>query len=107
MIAPVTLLVTDELEVSPYPFLAAEIFASNVGGTETLIGDPPNIMIGSAMRLIFNDFVLNLAPVTPPILAVTLAVLHFIYGCGRRPETNGAHTSCASGNARRLPTCRC
>ena len=82
LIAPVTLLITDELEVSPYPFLVAEIFASNIGGAATLIGDPPNIMIGSAVRLTFNDFVLNLAPITPPILAVTLAVLYFIYGRG-------------------------
>ena len=82
LIAPVTLLITDELEVSPYPFLVAEIFASNIGGTATLIGDPPNIMIGSAVRLTFNDFVLNLAPITPPILAVTLAVFYVIYGRG-------------------------
>ena len=82
LIAPVTLLITDELEVSPYPFLVAEIFASNIGGAATLIGDPPNIMIGSAVRLTFNDFVLNLAPITPPILAVTLAVLYVIYGRG-------------------------
>ena len=82
LIVPVTLLITDELEVSPYPFLVAEVFASNIGGAATLIGDPPNIMIGSAVRLTFNDFVLNLAPITPPILAVTLAVLYFIYGRG-------------------------
>ena len=64
-------------------------------------------MIGSAVRLTFNDFVFNLAPITPPILAVTLAVFYVIYGRGRRPATNGARTSCASGNARRSPTCRC
>ena len=80
LIAPVTLLITDELEVSPYPFLVAEIFASNIGGAATLIGDPPNIMIGSAVRLTFNDFLLNLAPITPLILAATLAVFYFVYG---------------------------
>ena len=82
LIAPVTLLITDELEVSPYPFLVAEIFASNIGGTATLIGDPPNIMIGSAVRLTFNDFLFNLAPITPLILVATLMVFYFIYGRG-------------------------
>ena len=82
LIAPVTLLVTHELEVSPYPFLVAEIFASNIGGAATLIGDPPNIMIGSAVRLTFNDFLFNLAPITPLILVVTLGVFYFIYGRG-------------------------
>ena len=56
LIAPVTLLITDELDINPYPFLFAEILASNIGGTATLIGDPPNIMIGSAVGLTFNQF---------------------------------------------------
>ncbi len=80
LIAPVTLLITEELKVNPYPFLFAEIFASNIGGTATLIGDPPNIMIGSAVGLSFNDFVLNLAPITPLILVLTLVVIYFIWG---------------------------
>jgi Na+/H+ antiporter NhaD/arsenite permease-like protein len=80
LIAPVTLLITEELEVRPYPYLFAEIFASNIGGTATLIGDPPNIMIGSAVNLSFNDFVVNLAPITPLILASTLAVVYVIWG---------------------------
>ena len=84
LIAPVTLLITDELDVSPYPFLVAEIFASNIGGAATLIGDPPNIMIGSALRLTFNDFLLNLAPITPLVLAATLVVFYFVYGRGMR-----------------------
>lgn len=80
LIAPVTLLITEELKVSPYPFLFSEIFASNIGGTATLIGDPPNIMIGSAVGLSFNDFLLNLAPITPLILLVTLVIIYFIWG---------------------------
>ncbi|MBY0429702.1 MAG: hypothetical protein K2Q10_00770, partial [Rhodospirillales bacterium] len=60
LIVPVTLVITEELRVRPYPFLFAEIFASNIGGTATLIGDPPNILIGSATGLTFNDFVVNL-----------------------------------------------
>ena len=57
LIVPVTLAITKELEVPPYPFLFAEIFASNIGGTATLIGDPPNILIGSQVGLDFNAFV--------------------------------------------------
>ena len=68
LVAPVTLVITEELRVNPYPFLFSQIMASNIGGTATLIGDPPNIMIGSAAGLTFNDFLLNLAPVTPVIL---------------------------------------
>lgn len=84
LIAPVTLLITEELEINPYPFLFAEIFASNIGGTATLIGDPPNIMIGSAVKLSFNDFLFNLAPITPLIMLVTLVVIYFIWGRSMR-----------------------
>jgi Na+/H+ antiporter NhaD/arsenite permease-like protein len=80
LIAPVTLLICQELKINPYPFLFAEIFASNIGGTATLIGDPPNIMIGSAVGLSFNDFLLNLAPITPFILAVTMGVIYLVWG---------------------------
>jgi Na+/H+ antiporter NhaD/arsenite permease-like protein len=77
---PVTLVVTEQLKVPPYPFLFAEIFASNIGGTATLIGDPPNIIIGSATGLTFNDFLLNLAPVIVIILAVQIGINHLIWG---------------------------
>ena len=77
---PVTLLITDELKVKPYPYLFAQIFASNIGGTATLIGDPPNIMIGSATGLTFNDFGLALTPIIIPIMAVTMVPLYFIWG---------------------------
>lgn len=80
LIVPVTLVITEELKVKPYPFLVAEIFASNIGGTATLIGDPPNILIGSATGLTFNDFVFNLTPVIIVIMAVTAAVFHVIWG---------------------------
>jgi Na+/H+ antiporter NhaD/arsenite permease-like protein len=80
LIAPVTLLICHELELSPYPYLFAEIFASNIGGTATLIGDPPNIMIGSAVPLTFNDFILNLAPIIPVILLTTLGIFYLIWG---------------------------
>ena len=80
LIAPVTLLISHEMKIDPYPFLFAEIFASNIGGTATLIGDPPNIMIGSAVGLSFNDFLFNLAPITPLILAVTLGIIYLVWG---------------------------
>jgi Na+/H+ antiporter NhaD/arsenite permease-like protein len=80
LIAPITLLVTEELKVSPYPYLFAEIFSSNIGGSATLIGDPPNIMIGSAVGLTFNDFLLNLAPIIPVIMLATLFVIYLIWG---------------------------
>jgi len=80
LIAPVTLLITDALGVRPYPYLFAQILASNVGGTATLIGDPPNIMIGSAAGLSFYDFLINLAPITPIIFAVMLAIIWFMFG---------------------------
>ncbi len=80
LVAPVTLLITDALHLKPYPYLFSVIFASNIGGTSTLIGDPPNIMIGSAAKLTFNDFVLNLGPVVVVIMALTLIPLYLIWG---------------------------
>ena len=80
LIAPVTLLICHELDLTPYPFLFAEIFASNIGGTATLIGDPPNIMIGSAVGLTFNDFLFNLAPIVPVILLATLGIIYLAWG---------------------------
>lgn len=82
LIAPVTLLITAELEQDPYPYLFAEIMASNIGGAATLIGDPPNIMIGSAVGLSFNDFLLNMAPIMPVILAVSMIIIYVIWGRG-------------------------
>ena len=80
LVTPVTLMVARELKVAPYPFLFAEVFASNIGGTATLIGDPPNILIGSATGLSFNDFVFNLAPVVVVIMALQLLATHLIWG---------------------------
>ncbi|MDX8383089.1 MAG: ArsB/NhaD family transporter [Ghiorsea sp.] len=80
LIAPVTLLITDALGVRPYPYLFAQIFASNIGGAATLIGDPPNIMIGSAANLSFMDFIINVTPITPVIFLLTLGVIWFIFG---------------------------
>ena len=80
LIGPVTFTVCKMLEISPVPFFIAEIIASNVGGTATLIGDPPNIMIGSATGLTFFDFLMYDGPAVLIILAVAMICFYFIYG---------------------------
>jgi Na+/H+ antiporter NhaD/arsenite permease-like protein len=88
LIVPVTLAITRELEVPPYPFLLAEISAANIGGTATLIGDPPNIMIGSLAGLDFNAFVIHLAPVIVAVLVVQAVIIHVLWG--RRMQATAA-----------------
>src|SRR5262245_9292961 len=80
LIAPVTLVICRELNVKAYPFLFSEIFASNIGGTATLIGDPPNIIIGSAANLTFMDFMYALTPIIIVILLVNCLAIHLIWG---------------------------
>ena len=80
LVVPVTLIITEALKVNPYPFLFSQILASNIGGTATLIGDPPNILIGGQVGLSFNDFALNLAPVVAVILLVHVVSMHLIWG---------------------------
>lgn len=79
LIVPVTLVITDTLDTNPIPFMFTEILIANIGGTATLIGDPPNIMIGSATGLGFVDFIVNLAPVVIVISVATLFLLKLIY----------------------------
>jgi len=79
LILPITLDVTKDLKIKPIPFVISQIFASNIGGTATLIGDPPNIMIGTKAGLSFMDFVINVAPVIIPILFVTIASFLLVY----------------------------
>jgi Na+/H+ antiporter NhaD/arsenite permease-like protein len=80
LIVPVTMAICSHLKVPPYPFLFAEILASNIGGTATLIGDPPNILIGSTTHLTFNQFIFNLMPVVGAILLGQLLLNHLIWG---------------------------
>jgi Na+/H+ antiporter NhaD/arsenite permease-like protein len=80
LIVPVTMAICRELEVPAYPFLFAEIFASNIGGTATLIGDPPNIMIGSQVGLDFNAFVIHLTPVILVIMMAQAVMIHLLWG---------------------------
>jgi Na+/H+ antiporter NhaD/arsenite permease-like protein len=79
LIAPVTLLVCERLGVSPVSYLIAEVFASNIGGAATLIGDPPNIIIGSRAGLSFNDFLVNMAPIVALELVVFALILPWLF----------------------------
>jgi len=80
LVAPVTIALTKDLRVDPYPYLFAEVFASNLGGTATLVGDPPNILIGSSAHLTYWDFVANLAPLVIVLLVGQALAIHFIWG---------------------------
>ncbi len=79
LIAPVTLYIASVLKISPLPFLISEILASNIGGTATLIGDPPNILIGSAAGLGFDAFLLNLGPVAVIVFLAFLVMTRFFF----------------------------
>ncbi|MBO5441584.1 MAG: ArsB/NhaD family transporter, partial [Alphaproteobacteria bacterium] len=80
LIVPVSLQITQKLEVNPYPYLLMNIFASNIGGTATLIGDPPNILIGSALGLSFTDFLFHLAPVVLVIMLCLALMFAYFWG---------------------------
>lgn len=80
LIAPVTLLVCDRLAINAAPFLMAEVFASNIGGAATLVGDPPNIIIASRADLTFNDFLLHLLPIVLIVMLVFVALLPRLFG---------------------------
>src|ERR687890_1457402 len=79
LIAPVTFLVCDRLGVPVAPFLIAEALASNIGGTATLVGDPPNIIIASRAGLSYNDFLVHLAPLVVVLLAVYLGLCRLLF----------------------------
>jgi len=79
LIAPVTLLLCERLEINPVPFLIAEVFASNIGGAATLVGDPPNIIIGARKGLSFNAFFVNMAPAVLLVMLVLIAVSPLLF----------------------------
>jgi Na+/H+ antiporter NhaD/arsenite permease-like protein len=79
LMTPVTLSIAHRLRVSPVPYLISSIFASNIGGTATLIGDPPNILIGSAAGLGFGDFLANLAPVVVVIFVAFTGMVYLAF----------------------------
>ena len=80
LLAPVTLYIANVLRVSPLPFLISEILASNIGGAATLIGDPPNILIGSAADLGFDDFLVHMAPAAVLVFVAFLAMTYWFFG---------------------------
>ncbi|WP_314175362.1 ArsB/NhaD family transporter [Streptomyces winkii] len=79
LIAPVTLLVCERLALPAAPFLIAEVLASNIGGTATLVGDPPNIIIASRAGLTFNDFIVHLTPLAALLTLVLVAVCRVLF----------------------------
>ncbi len=80
LIAPVSILLAEQLELDPIPFLLAEAMASNIGGTATLIGDPPNILIASKSGLTFNEFIMHLSPLVIINLFVFLGTVWYLFG---------------------------
>lgn len=86
LIGPMVISICKILQLNPVPFLMTQILASNIGGTATLIGDPPNIMIGSEAKLSFMDFLMNTAPAVIVIMAVYLFVIWLIYGRKMKPN---------------------
>ena len=79
LVMPMTFAIAEKLDINPIPFLVAEIFSSNIGGTATLIGDPPNIIIGSAANLSFMDFVNELTPIVAIIMVAATIMLLVIF----------------------------
>ena len=79
LVAPVTLVVCERLRIAPQPYLIAEVLASNIGGAATLIGDPPNIIIGSRAGLTFNDFLVHMAPAVVVIFALFVVLTRVLF----------------------------
>jgi Na+/H+ antiporter NhaD/arsenite permease-like protein len=79
LVVPITFLLADALDLDPIPLVVIEVIASNIGGTATLIGDPPNIIIAGATELSFNEFIVNLAPIVVVTFAVVLGGLYLAY----------------------------
>jgi Na+/H+ antiporter NhaD/arsenite permease-like protein len=98
LLTPVVFFIAQRLEISPVPFLISQVLASNIGGTATLIGDPPNIIIGSQMGKDFNDFLANLAPVATVALALYLFLARWLF----RAELRAATTVLDADDIQRL-----
>jgi Na+/H+ antiporter NhaD/arsenite permease-like protein len=90
LIAPVTLLVCERLGAPPVPYLIAEVLASNIGGTATLIGDPPNIIIASRADLSFNEFLVNLTPIIVVLLGVFILMCRVLFRSAFRYDAERA-----------------
>jgi len=88
LLTPITFFVAQRLGTSPVPFLVSQVIASNIGGTATLIGDPPNIIIGSQMGKDFNDFLVNLTPAATAALVVYLIIARWLFRDELRAATS-------------------
>ena len=91
LVGPMTIAIAKMLEINPVPFLMTQILASNVGGTATLIGDPPNIMIGSAANLSFMDFLKNTGVAVVLVIVFMIVMMRFVYK--KEIEVEGLDTS--------------
>ena len=80
LVGPMMLAICKEMDLDPVPYIMSAIMASNIGGTGTLIGDPPNIMIGSAAKLTFGDFIMNDGVIIVIVMIVTIIFYKFVYG---------------------------
>jgi Na+/H+ antiporter NhaD/arsenite permease-like protein len=91
LVVPITFLLADALDVDPIPLLVIEVIASNIGGTATLIGDPPNIIIAGATDISFNDFLVNLAPIAIVTFVVVTVLLYLWYRPRLQIEEKNRH----------------
>jgi Na+/H+ antiporter NhaD/arsenite permease-like protein len=107
LLVPVTLYIATTLRLSPIPFVLAEVLASNIGGTATLIGDPPNILIGSASGLTFGDFLLNLAPVIILVFVVCAVAMAVVFRGQRSLRRRSGRQSSRSTIRSSSPTAAC
>ena len=91
LLAPVTLSICKKLHLQPVPFLLAEVFASNIGGASTLIGDPPNIIIAGRSGLSFNDFLVHMMPIVILVMVVFVVALPMVFrDLGNTPKSFNA-----------------
>ena len=79
IVGPITLEIAKHAKLDPRPFIFSEIFSSNIGGTSTLIGDPPNIIIGTQAHLTFNDFLFNTGPISFLLLIITPILIYLLF----------------------------
>lgn len=80
LIVPITILLAKKLKIDPFPFIMVQIFACNIGGTATMIGDPPNLIIASLGGLDFNEFLINLTPIVVVNMIVLLITAKLLFG---------------------------
>lgn len=102
LVMPVTFIIAKELDIDPIPLLITEILTSNIGGTATLIGDPPNIIIGSAAGLSFLDFLFELTGIILVILFVSVGLLMFLFKKQLKPNVNKASRAMKIDNSKTI-----